>query len=286
MRRVFSAVLNNFNMRLTASSAAATARATTLVASRAGLVAPRPALGARAGLPTTASAFYAPAFAYAPRMTVCAAAAQEETTAGAQQESNQIFVNNLPWSADDDSLGRYVSAEVGGLTGVRVLMRDGRSTGRAIVDFESPEAAQAAVQRLDQTDLDGRTLGVRIAEPRPPRGDRPPRRDGDRPPRRDDDRPPRRDGERPPPRDPETLLYVGNLAWSLSWQDVKDAFSDAGLPVVFASVKTTPEGRSRGFAIVAMADAEAAARAVEEMDQREIAGRPINVRRFNTEPRE
>jgi RNA recognition motif-containing protein len=67
---------------------------------------------------------------------------------------------------------------------------------------------------------------------------------------------------------------------------VKDAFADAGLPVVRADVKTTPEGRSRGFAIVEMADSGAAERAVDEMNQRELGGRSINVRRFNSEPRE
>jgi RNA recognition motif-containing protein len=67
-------------------------------------------------------------------------------------------------------------------------------------------------------------------------------------------------------------------------QDVKDAFADAGVPVVRADVKTTPEGRSRGFAIVEMPDAASAQRAVEEMDQRELGGRSVNVRRFNVDP--
>jgi len=68
-------------------------------------------------------------------------------------------------------------------------------------------------------------------------------------------------------------------------QEVRDTFSDNGHPVQFADVKRTPEGRSRGFAIVAMDDA-AAAEAATALDQIELGGRRISVRRFNTEPRE
>lgn len=63
-------------------------------------------------------------------------------------------------------------------------------------------------------------------------------------------------------------------------------FSDAGHPVAFADVKKTAEGRSRGFAIVAMEDAASAAAAAESLNQTEVGGRRINVRRFNTEQRE
>ena len=63
-------------------------------------------------------------------------------------------------------------------------------------------------------------------------------------------------------------------------------FTDAGHPVAFADVKKTPEGRSRGFAIVAMEDASSAEAAAEALNQSDLGGRRINVRRFNTEQRE
>lgn len=230
---------------------------------------------------------------YAPmrQMTMMAAAM---TDGGVDlSESTSIFVSNLAWGTDNDSLGQYISAEIDGLLRVSVMMRDGRSRGMAIAEFDSPQAAQSAVQKLHETDLDGRTINVRIAEPRPPRTDRAPRGDrygggedrygGERRERSFERREPREPRE---PRDPDTLLYVGNLSWGTSWQDVKDTFQDAGLSVAFADVKRTPDGKSRGFAIVAMQDPAAAEKAVEELDQRELDGRRMNVRRFSAEPRE
>jgi RNA recognition motif-containing protein len=66
---------------------------------------------------------------------------------------------------------------------------------------------------------------------------------------------------------------------------VKDAFAEAGHPVAFADVKTSPDGRSRGFAVVAFDDAESAERAAETLNQSDLGGRRINVRRFNVENR-
>jgi hypothetical protein len=64
------------------------------------------------------------------------------------QESKAIFVTNLAWATDDDALSRHISSDVGiaGLVRTSVMMRDGRSMGRAIAEFESPEQAADAVQ--------------------------------------------------------------------------------------------------------------------------------------------
>lgn len=62
-------------------------------------------------------------------------------------DNSSIFIRNLSWGLDDAALQRHISAEVDGLTNVRVFTKsNGRSMGMALVDFESPEAAQQAVQ--------------------------------------------------------------------------------------------------------------------------------------------
>lgn len=212
--------------------------------------------------------------------------------------SNTIFITNLAWTTDGDALTDHLRSAAGGtVTRVNVLTRNGRSRGMAFVDFESPDEARQAIEALDQTDLDGRTLNVRVADPPRPREERhdgvagggardrafgardrgsygaPRERFGGA-----DGEAPR---ERPPRRDPDTMLYVGNLDYSVTWQELRDAFAEAGVPAQFTDVKSTQDGKSRGFAVVAMADAEAAERAVEEMNQRELAGRVMNVRRFS-----
>ncbi len=74
-----------------------------------------------------------------------------------------------------------------------------------------------------------------------------------------------------------TKLFVGSLAWSATEDDVRAAFEQAG-EVVSVAIPTDREtGRSRGFAFVEMADEAAAKKAIETLNETEIAGRSIIV---------
>lgn len=74
-----------------------------------------------------------------------------------------------------------------------------------------------------------------------------------------------------------TKLFVGSLAWSATEDDVRAAFEQAG-EVVSVAIPTDREtGRSRGFAFVEMADDAAAKKAIETLNETEIAGRSIIV---------
>jgi RNA recognition motif-containing protein len=73
-------------------------------------------------------------------------------------------------------------------------------------------------------------------------------------------------------------VYVGNLAWEVSWQDLKDIFKNAGHEVTRADIMQTSDGRSKGCGIVEFATAEAAKQAVLTMNDTEIHGRQIFVR--------
>lgn len=75
----------------------------------------------------------------------------------------------------------------------------------------------------------------------------------------------------------ESKLFVGNLSWNVTSEQLGEFFAEIG-EVVSASVVTDREtGRSRGFGFVEMADKELAAKAVEEMNGKELDGRPITV---------
>ena len=70
-------------------------------------------------------------------------------------------------------------------------------------------------------------------------------------------------------------LYVGNLAFATTSDDLRDAFSEFGT-VSSATVITDREtGRSRGFGFVEMEDG--ADQAIEAMNGKELAGRTLNV---------
>ncbi len=75
-------------------------------------------------------------------------------------------------------------------------------------------------------------------------------------------------------------LYVGNLPWSVDDSELESLFSALG-DVISARVITDREtGRSRGFGFVEMEDA-GASKALEEMNGKDIGGRPLRVNEAN-----
>jgi len=72
-------------------------------------------------------------------------------------------------------------------------------------------------------------------------------------------------------------VYVGNLAYETSWQDLKDHMRAAG-NVDKADVLQNNDGRSKGCGIVLYQKSHEAARAIRELQNTELNGRPIFVR--------
>ncbi len=79
-------------------------------------------------------------------------------------------------------------------------------------------------------------------------------------------------------------LYVGNLPWSVDDSELESLFSAMG-DVISARVITDREtGRSRGFGFVEMEDS-GASKALEEMNGKDIGGRPLRVNEANERSR-
>eukprot|EP00729_Bicosta_minor_P000155 gene155-32869_t len=72
-------------------------------------------------------------------------------------------------------------------------------------------------------------------------------------------------------------VYVGNLSWRTSWQDLKDHFKVVG-NVVHADVMTGNDGRSRGCGVVEFDHCNGAVAAIEQLNDSELDGRPVFVR--------
>jgi RNA recognition motif-containing protein len=73
-------------------------------------------------------------------------------------------------------------------------------------------------------------------------------------------------------------LYVGNLAFSMSSEELEQLFTEFG-QVVSAKVITEREtGRSRGFGFVELGDKTAGENAIKELNGKQIGGRPLIVR--------
>jgi RNA recognition motif-containing protein len=74
-----------------------------------------------------------------------------------------------------------------------------------------------------------------------------------------------------------TRLYVGNLNFRTTSDELREVFSQAGEVENATVVEDRDTGRSRGFGFVEMATAEGAAAAIEQFNGREFGGRNLTV---------
>jgi RNA recognition motif-containing protein len=72
-------------------------------------------------------------------------------------------------------------------------------------------------------------------------------------------------------------LYIGNLAYAVTEQDLRDAFAESGTITDVKVIMDRETGRSRGFAFVEMSSDAEAAQAVETLNGRDVQGRAISV---------
>ena len=81
-----------------------------------------------------------------------------------------------------------------------------------------------------------------------------------------------------------TKLYVGNLAFQTTSQELQELFAQAGTVESASVVEDRDTGRSRGFAFVEMSTKEEAASAIEQLNGKEVGGRALKVN--EAKPRE
>jgi RNA recognition motif-containing protein len=74
-----------------------------------------------------------------------------------------------------------------------------------------------------------------------------------------------------------TKLYVGNLPFQTTSDELKDHFAQAGSVESASVVEDRMTGRSRGFGFVEMATPEEAAAAIEQLNGKDFGGRNLTV---------
>lgn len=79
-------------------------------------------------------------------------------------------------------------------------------------------------------------------------------------------------------------LYVGNLSFDTSTQDLEKMFGEIGTVESTNLIEDRDTGRSRGFAFVEMSSKEEGQKAISELDGKEIDGRSLKVN--EAKPRE
>jgi RNA recognition motif-containing protein len=75
----------------------------------------------------------------------------------------------------------------------------------------------------------------------------------------------------------DTRLFVGNLSYNTTQNDIQDAFSEAGVVTSVSLMMDKFTGKSRGFAFVEMASAEEAAKAIELFHGKQLQKRALTV---------
>lgn len=176
----------------------------------------------------------------------------------------KLFVGGLSWNTSEAGLRRAFEA-AGDVESVTIVTdrETGKSRGFGFVAFSDDDSAARAVELLNETKLDGRSIRVDLAEEKA--GSRPSR-----------------------PSSPRTVapaatpgsfrkLFIGGLSYSVSSADLHAVFRDCG-SCTSNVIMDRETGQSRGFGFVAFENAMDATMAVERLDGIELGGRKIQVR--------
>jgi len=75
----------------------------------------------------------------------------------------------------------------------------------------------------------------------------------------------------------ETKLYVGNLPFEASEDELKELFSQAGEVVSVTIIKDNYSGRSKGFGFIEMSSQEEVQNAINLLNGKDYQGRDLRV---------
>jgi nucleolin len=196
----------------------------------------------------------------------------------ATEDARKLFVAGLPESISEDVLRQLFEATGGKVVDVS-LPRDratGRPRGFGFVTFATSDEAIAARDKLDGSLQAGRAISVRPFSSEPPRrGEGAPSPGGPS------------GGPGPgvgggggsgPQMTEDRTLYVGNLPYDTSQQEMTQIFTDNNVgPVARIHLPVGPDGRLRGFGFITMGTAEAANEAITALRNFDLRGRRLMV---------
>ncbi|MFO0551911.1 MAG: RNA-binding protein [Polyangiaceae bacterium] len=188
------------------------------------------------------------------------------------EDSRKLFVAGLPDTITEDVLRQLFEATGGAV--VEVSLPKDRTTGRprgfGFVTMSTSDEANAARESLHGSFQGGRSISVRPFESAPPK-------------RGEGGAGPRSSGA--PPDSPDRKIYIGNLPYDATPEEVEAAVNGTGAgPVVRVIMPSDQDGRKRGFAFAYMASAEAARGAIDLLRGVEVRGRRLVVNHAHDRP--
>lgn len=206
--------------------------------------------------------------------------------------TNRVYVGNLPWQTSWQDLKDHMR-KAGNVTRADVFIDEtGRSKGCGIVEYSTPEEAQNAIKTLNDTKLDETERLIFVREDREERAFTPavvPRgggglgrgmvrggRGGFNPHPHPHPGMGRGGFVPPPPSARGRQVFIGNLPYTTSWQDLKDRFRQAG-NIIRADVLLDTTGRSKGQGTVLFESPGDAQKAIRMFDNTDFMQRIITV---------
>jgi polyadenylate-binding protein len=164
--------------------------------------------------------------------------------------AGNIFIKNLDKHIDTKAIYDTFSM-FGNILSCKVACDlEGNSKGYGFIHFETEDAANKAIDKVNGMLLDGKKVFVGKFIPRNQRE----KQIGDASSR-------------------FTNVYVKNFGDALDSDKMMEVFSAFG-EVVSAKVMEDDSGKPKGFGFVAFKDHESAAKAVDEMNEKEVPGKP------------
>jgi len=200
-------------------------------------------------------------------LRVTVAEPRPERPAKTPQE-NSVFIGNLDFSVSEAEIMDMCNDILGPGSASRVRLVTDRETGRprgfGHIDFNSPEDATRAIEKLNGIQLLNRPIRVDFARRKEEGTDQPERRE----------RSERNSFKNPINRDHS--IFLGNLPWDITQDFVEGMINDVVGPDLFLRVRLAVDketGRPRGFGHIDFKDAESSERALVELNGLEVNGR-------------
>jgi len=173
----------------------------------------------------------------------------------------KLYVGNLDYATDEQRL-REEFGSFGTVTDVFLPVERGtnRPRGFGFVTLSTRDAAEKSISKMDQAQLDGRTIRVNESRPKGERGAAGPGGSGTF----------NSSGKE------EVKLYVGNLSFDTPEAEIRRIFEECGTVNDCFMPTDRDSGRVRGFAFVTMPSVEAET-ACNKVNGQEIDGRTLRV---------
>jgi RNA recognition motif-containing protein len=187
----------------------------------------------------------------------------------------RVYVGNLSYESSWQDLKDHMK-QIGDVAYAEVFKEGKKSKGCGIVEFRDKEDARRAIEELNDTMLGNRKIFVR--EDREQQNNHSGGSDKDRD-RRDRDRGGRRDGRQGRERDfsgSGRKIFVGNLNYSTTWQDLKEFFAPCG-DIDRVEIASGPDGRSQGRGTILFFSSESARKAISTYHDLMFQGRKLIV---------